>query len=157
MCDVRAPEAPEIRSSIGRTRAGSHQMIRYAAGLSLLALTCACGRPVRDAGAGATAGDLDPVRLAPQIYATKLENEHVRAILTTARPGEFTPMHAHPGRVAVFLDDCVERRAKETGETVERKFAAGEVLWAPAEIHGDFKYSFLAECRIVEVEVKGAE
>lgn len=100
---------------------------------------------------------LDPVVAAPHIYATKLENEHVRAILTTARPGEFTPLHSHPGRAAVFLNDCLDRRTNDKGETVERKFAAGDVLWAPAETHGEFRYTFVEECRIIEVEVKAAK
>lgn len=100
---------------------------------------------------------LDPLKAAPEIYSLKLENEHVRAIETRARPGEFTPLHSHPGRAAVFLNDCVDRRTNEKGEAVERKFAAGDVLWAPAETHGDFRYTFLSECRIVEVEVKAAK
>ena len=100
---------------------------------------------------------LDPLIVAPHIYAKKLENDHVRAILTTARPGELTPLHSHPGRAAVFLNDCVDRRTDDKGETVERKFAAGDVLWAPAETHGDFRYTFVEECRIIEIEVKGAE
>lgn len=99
---------------------------------------------------------LDPVALAPQIYSVKLENDHVRAIQTTARPGEYTPLHSHPGRVAVFINDCIDRRTNDKGETVERKFAAGEVVWGPAETHGDFNYTFVEECRIIEVEVKAA-
>jgi len=100
---------------------------------------------------------IDPVAVAPQIYSTKLENDYVRTILTTARPGEFTPLHSHPGRVAVFLNDCIDRRTNDKGETVERKFAAGDALWAPAETHGDFAYTFVDECRIIEVEVKAAK
>lgn len=99
---------------------------------------------------------LDPLKAAPQIYSLKLENDYVRAIETRARPGEFTPLHSHPGRAAVFLNDCVDRRANDKGEIVERKFAAGDVFWAPAETHGDFKYTFLEECRIIEIEVKAA-
>ncbi len=100
---------------------------------------------------------IDPVAVAPQIYATKLENEHVRTILTTARPGEFTPLHSHPGRVAVFLNDCVDRRTNDKGEIIERKFSAGDAVWAPAETHGGFAYTFVEECRILEVEVKAAK
>jgi len=96
------------------------------------------------------------VAVAPEIYSIKLENDYVRTILTTARPGEFTPLHSHPGRVAVFLNDCVDRRVNDKGETVERKFTAGDAVWAPAETHGDFNYAFVDECRIIEVEVKAA-
>ena len=101
--------------------------------------------------------DLDPLTTAPQIYSLKLENEHARAIQTTARPGEWTPLHSHPGRVAVFLNDCVDRRTNDKGDIVERKFTAGDAVWAPAETHGDFAYTFVEECRILEVEVKAAK
>ena len=99
---------------------------------------------------------LDPLKAAPEIYSLKLENDHVRAIETRARPGERTPLHSHPGRAAVFLNDCVDRRANDKGDIVERKFAGGDVVWAPAETHGDFKYTFVEECRIIEIEVKAA-
>lgn len=100
---------------------------------------------------------LDPLKAAPQIYSLKLENDHVRAIETRARPGELTPLHSHPGRAVVFLNDCVEIRVDERGMASDRIFKAGDVLWAPAETHGDFRYRFTDECRIIEVEVKAAK
>ncbi len=131
-------------------------MIKYAAiGIPALAILGACD--ASPAPEKAAAVNLDPIAAAPQIYSLKLENEHVRAIQTTARPGEFTPLHSHPGRAAVFLNDCIDRRVDENGEPVERKFSAGDVLWAPAETHGDFRYTFVEECRIIEVEVKAAK
>lgn len=99
---------------------------------------------------------LDPVKAAPGIYTLKLENDYVRAIQTTARPGELTPLHSHPGRAAVFLDDCIELRGDEEGMASDRVFKAGDVLWADAETHGDFRYRFTKECRIIEIEVKAA-
>lgn len=122
---------------------------------AIAAIGLACG--AAGCAAAAPAASLDPVAVAPEIYATQLENEHVRAILTTARPGERTPMHSHPGRAAIFLNDCLDRRVNDKGETIERQFAAGAVLWAPAETHGDFRYTFVEECRIIEVEVKQAK
>lgn len=99
---------------------------------------------------------LDPVNAAPQIYALKLENEYVRAIETRARPGELTPMHSHPGRAVVFLDDCVDRRVNDAGEIGETAYAEGDVVWAPAQTHGDYRYTFTEECRLIEIEVKAA-
>lgn len=113
--------------------------------------------PLFFASGAAPQAYIDPVAVAPEIYSVKLENDYVRTILTTARPGEFTPLHSHPGRVAVFLNDCTDRRIDGKGETIERKFAAGDAVWAPAETHGDFKYTFAGECRIIEVEVKAAK
>lgn len=131
-------------------------MIKYAAiGISALTILTACD--ASSAPEAEAAASLDPIAVAPQIYSLKLENDYVRAIQTTARPGEFTPLHSHPGRAAVFLDDCIDWRTNEKGEPVETRFAAGDVLWAPAETHGAFHYTFVEECRIIEVEVKAAK
>jgi hypothetical protein len=129
-------------------------MIKFPAAASVFAFLGACG--ASSAPEPAAKGELDPLKAAPHIYSSKLENDYVRAILTTARPGEFTPLHSHPGRAAVFLNDCLDRRTNDKGEIIERKFDAGDVLWAPAETHGDFHYTVVEECRIIEVEVKAA-
>jgi len=131
-------------------------MIKYAAvGVSAFALLRACDAP--SASEQAQKVDLDPVTAAPQIYSLRLENDYVRAIETRARPGEFTPLHSHPGRVAVFLNDCIEINVDEAGMASDRTFKAGDVIWAPAETHGNFRYRFADECRIIEVEVKAAK
>ena len=49
---------------------------------------------------------LDPLMVAPHIYALDFENEKVRVIRQTVRNGETLPLHAHPDRVMVYLQSC---------------------------------------------------
>jgi hypothetical protein len=121
------------------------------------AATAFSALPLVFASAAAPQAYIDPVAVAPEIYSIKLENDYVRTILTTARPGEFTPLHSHPGRVAIFLNDCTQIDVDGRGMASDRVFKAGDAVWAPAETHGDFRYRFTAECRIIEVEVKSAK
>ena len=49
---------------------------------------------------------LDPVLVAPHIYALVFENEKVRVLRQTVRNGETSPLHGHPDRVMVYLQSC---------------------------------------------------
>jgi len=89
----------------------------------------------------------DPTKLAPNIYEAVLENEHVRVLKVTARPGETPPVHSHPDRVLVSVNGCVDNVAQET-------MAAGEVTWEPAVTHGGQKITSTGECIYIEVELK---
>lgn len=134
-------------------------MKNAALGLLFLTILCACAAsspPNAAPDVNPATVNLDPVAAAPHIYSVRIENEYVRAIETRARPGEYTPLHSHPGRAVVFLNDCIELKVDDEGMASDRVFKAGDVLWAPAETHGDFRYRFTDECRIVEVEVKAA-
>ena len=46
---------------------------------------------------------LDPVRVAPHIYESVLDNERVRVLKVTERSGETPPLHAHPYLVVIVL------------------------------------------------------
>lgn len=73
------------------------------------------------------AGAQDAVQVAPAHYQVKVENEHVRVIENTLRPGEKDGMHTHPsgwylvtrpGRMkVVFASGKVETWAPKAGES----------------------------------------
>ncbi|MDX1626231.1 MAG: hypothetical protein R3323_06935 [Wenzhouxiangellaceae bacterium] len=121
-----------------------------AALLLAAAVSAGCASPqVHD-----PSSELDPVKAAPDIYTNELENEHVRTIGVTIRPGAITPVHSHPGRVVVFLTPCVLRPVSDDGIERVIRYEVGDVEWAPAEVHGGYSYPVTEECRVVEVEVK---
>ncbi len=90
----------------------------------------------------------DPTKLAPHIYEIVLENEHVRVLKVTARPGETPPVHCHPDRVLVSLNRCVDYASQET------LYEAGGVSWEPAITHGGQTIASVNDCVFVEVELK---
>ena len=58
------------------------------------------------AGRAQTLGALDPLKVAPHIYELAFENEKVRVLKQTIRPGEWPPIHEHPDSVTIYLNPC---------------------------------------------------
>ena len=98
--------------------------------------------------------DLDPAKLAPHIYQIELENEHVRVLRVTARPRETPPLHWHPDRVLVYLNQCSGLLPAEDGGMRRVTFKAGAISWEPAVTHGGEPSTVVNDCHIVEIELK---
>lgn len=97
---------------------------------------------------------LDPVRVAPHIYESVLDNERVRVLKVTERSGETPPLHAHPDRVVVFLSPCAWMETADDGHTIMQSFRLGDVLWAGRTTHGGKTSRVVQECSILEIELK---
>jgi hypothetical protein len=97
---------------------------------------------------------LDPVRVAPHIYESILDNERVRVLKMTDRNGETPPLHAHPDRVVVFLSPCAWMETTEDGQTAMQSFKLGDVLWAERVTHGGETSRVIQECSLLEIELK---
>ncbi len=106
------------------------------------------------AGMAATPNALDPVRVAPHIYALAFENEKVRVLKKTIRNGETPPLHAHPDRVIVYLNPCAWMRDGADGSRQMESFKFGTPVWAPAETHGGVTANVVQQCSIIEIELK---
>ncbi|MGI9272339.1 MAG: hypothetical protein ACR2QT_11230 [Woeseiaceae bacterium] len=106
------------------------------------------------AGMAATPAALDPVNVAPHIYALAFENEKVRVLKKTIRPGETPPLHAHPDRVIVYLNPCAWMQKNASGGEHMESFKFGTPVWAPAESHGGITANVVQQCSIIEVELK---
>jgi quercetin dioxygenase-like cupin family protein len=77
----------------------------------------------------------DPVKVAPQVYKVLLENDRVRVLEITMRPGGQSPMHWHPGYVIYGLSGGKARFRNPEGKTAEMEVKQGEVVWRPSEFH----------------------
>jgi hypothetical protein len=97
---------------------------------------------------------LDPLMVAPHIYALDFENEKVRVIRQTVRNGETLPLHAHPDRVMVYLQSCAWLEDDGAGGEHMQLFKIGEAVWAPAETHGGTTANVAQECKILEIELR---
>ncbi len=96
---------------------------------------------------------LDPVRVAPHIYESVLENERVRVLRVTERTGETPPLHVHPDRVVVFLSPCAWLETGPDGQTMQ-SYKLGDVLWADRTTHGGETSRVVQECSLLEIELK---
>ncbi len=97
---------------------------------------------------------LDPVKVAPHIFAEVINNERVRVIQQTIRNGEFQPVHGHPDRVQVYLQSCAWLERDADGKEQMQLFRIGEVHWAAADTHGGRTAAVVQECKIIEIELK---
>ena len=97
---------------------------------------------------------LDPVRVAPHIYETVLENDRVRVLKATYRNGETPPLHAHPDRVRVYLNPCAWMVPDAQGDARMESFKFGEPIWQNAETHGGETSTVVEQCSILDIELK---
>ena len=104
--------------------------------------------------ASAQSPALDPVRVAPHIYETVLENDQVRVIKVTDRTGETPPLHQHPDRVMVYLSPCAWLEKTQDGQESMQSFRLGDVQWAAAVTHGGETSTVVQECSLLEIELK---
>jgi len=78
----------------------------------------------------------DPVKVAPTVYKVLVENERVRVLEATVKPGETVPFHSHPAYSAYFLAGGTARffsSPTDTGVVVELK--TGVANWSDGETH----------------------
>ena len=84
-----------------------------------------------------TAAELesDPVKLSPQLYKVRLENDRVRVLEYRLKPGDKEPMHSHPPGVVYVFSDANFRTTSADGSTSDGPSVAGEVHWRDFTTH----------------------
>ncbi|WP_454743411.1 hypothetical protein [Cupriavidus necator] len=97
----------------------------------------------------------DPTKVAPEIYKVTSDNQYVRVLDIHLKPGGKSPMHSHPGYVAVALTPCKVRFSTPGGKSQEAEFKSGEASWRDSESHSVENLG-TAECHIMNIEVKSA-
>jgi len=71
----------------------------------------------------------DPVKLSPQYYKVRLENDRVRVLEYSLKPGEKEVMHSHPAYVVHFLNDAKVRTTLPDGTKAEATVTKDEIVW----------------------------
>lgn len=97
---------------------------------------------------------LDPVRVAPHMFESVLDNERVRVLKVTERNGETSPLHEHPDRVVIFLSPCAWMEIAENGQNTMESFRLGDVIWSDRVTHGGETSRVVQECSLLEIELK---
>jgi quercetin dioxygenase-like cupin family protein len=102
----------------------------------------------------ADSASLDPVRISPQHYTVRLENDRVRVLEWRLEPGGKDPMHSHPDGVLIVLADSTLRGTTSDGTSHTFASANGEVKWGPAVRHS-IENVGSTEAHSLLVELKG--
>ena len=77
----------------------------------------------------------DAVAVSPQLYAVKLENERVRVLEYTLKPGASEPLHSHGSFIVRFLGDARIRATPAGGKPTESDVKRGDVGWRDPMAH----------------------
>ena len=97
---------------------------------------------------------IDPVKVSPDKFKILLENEHVRVVEYTLRPGESDKWHTHPPKSSYVASGGQLKIHLDNGEILDVEEKTGTAAWMNAlgkhyaENVGD------TELKIVLTEVK---
>jgi hypothetical protein len=98
------------------------------------------------AGLGSLGGQLalgeahaqDAAKVMPRSYRVALENDKLRVLEFTGRPGMGIcgeSMHSHPAHLTIVLADFQGKVTTPDGKVANRTRKLGDVFWAEAETH----------------------
>lgn len=98
---------------------------------------------------------LDPVETNPDHYTVVFENDRVRVLEYTDRPGDRTTPHEHPDSVMHTLSSF-RRRLVSGGMQREVEMPAGLTGWLPAQQHAGENIGD-TDTHVLFVELKDAD
>lgn len=96
----------------------------------------------------------DPLKAAPTMYKKHFENERVRVLEVTFKPGETIAVHSHPDHTLYAITGG-KLAITAGGKTQEVDIAAGQVMWTSAETHSA-KNTGTTTLRVLVTELKEA-
>ena len=95
----------------------------------------------------------DPVKVSPQYYVVRFENDRVRVLEYHLKPGEKEATHSHPAGVVYVLSDAKIRSVHPDGASSEASGKAGDVFWREDTTH-TVENVGATEARAIAVELK---
>lgn len=98
----------------------------------------------------------DAAKVMPRAYRVVLENDKVRVLEFTGRPGMGIcgeGMHSHPAHLTVVLTDWQGRASTPGSLERNRSRKAGDVFWSEAETH-KVENTGKTNTRVLIVELK---
>jgi len=79
--------------------------------------------------------ELDPLKLSPELYTVRLENNYVRVYEYRIKPGVKDPMHSHPHGLVYALAGGTLRSTAPDGHSSTSEIKAGELVWREGVTH----------------------
>jgi quercetin dioxygenase-like cupin family protein len=84
--------------------------------------------------AGAVAAQ-DPAVVNAKTIKVKLDNDRVRVLEATLKPGDKEQLHSHPASIIYVIDGGTVRNHASDGTTAEGKYVAGDTLYREPLTH----------------------
>jgi hypothetical protein len=104
---------------------------------------------------GQQGGVKDAVKVSPQYYAVRLENDRVRVLEFRLKPGEKEAMHTHGVGVAYIVDTAKVRTSFPDGTSVDGTFQANDVHWRDKTVTHTVENIGTTDAHAIIIELKG--
>lgn len=78
----------------------------------------------------------DIVKLSPDAHKTIFENDAIRVLEVSVKPGGTVPMHTNPENINYIVKPGTLRLINADGSAVELNLTEGQVIPAPVGKHG---------------------
>ena len=98
----------------------------------------------------------DPLKVAPDMYKLLFENERVRVMEVTFKPGQKIAAHSHPDHFVTVLEAGKLKISKPDGTSNEVDLQKEQVLWINAETHWA-ENTGKSEVKLLVTELKGGK
>lgn len=96
----------------------------------------------------------DSMVVAPQFHKVLIDNDKVRVLEVTLKPGDKIPMHSHPGGyVSISMTGSKARFVTADGKSADREMKANEPVWSDAVTHTAENIG-TTETKVIVVELK---
>ena len=95
----------------------------------------------------------DAVKVAPHVYRVIMENDRVRVLDTTMKPGDTTAMHSHPAVVVDAISGGKFKFTSPDGQSMEMDVPAGQAMYMDASEHATENVG-TTEGHVILVELK---
>jgi quercetin dioxygenase-like cupin family protein len=82
-----------------------------------------------------TAVAQEPLKVAPDMYKLLHENDRVRVMEVTFKPGSKIAKHSHPDHTVYAVTGGKLKIFHDQGEPMEADLKPGDVMWIAAESH----------------------
>ena len=99
------------------------------------ALGALCGITVTAAGLQAFQSEMDPVKLSPQHYTVRIDNDRVRVIEFHLPSGQKDRMHSHLPGIVYTVGDAKLRTTLPDGSVSDVTVKTGGLVWREATTH----------------------
>lgn len=77
----------------------------------------------------------DPIHTDGDKYKVRFENERVRVLEYSDKPGQQTHQHGHPAFLLLAVAPFKRKLVLPDGKELIREFKAGDVMWSDAQTH----------------------
>jgi quercetin dioxygenase-like cupin family protein len=98
----------------------------------------------------------DIVKISPDVHRVLFENEAIRVLEVTVKPGDKVPMHTNPENVNYIVTPGTLRLIEPDGSSVDIELAARQVIPAPVGRHAVENVGG-TEVRTICIELKGSK